>query len=130
MEKIDWGTVIKGGKDTDKGMNRKGGMFIIRSRWKIYARSYNGEASKCCFKKVLYRASNWNGKICTNEEVSLWPLYSILHLCFPVCWYWDNIRGGIIPSYQKKIENYKKSWNPVPVPKHCLWFSYIRSEDY
>ena len=28
------------------------------------------------------------------------------------------------------VENYKKFSTPVPVPKHCLLFSYTCSEDY
>ena len=34
------------------------------------------------------------------------------------------------PDIKKFVKNYKKMSTPGAVPKHWLWFSYIRSEDY
>ena len=35
-----------------------------------------------------------------------------------------------VPATKKFVDNYKNLSSPGPVPKHCLGFIYIRSEDY
>ena len=57
------------------------------------------EASKLYKNKYLRQNYKKSGQICTNEEVSLLPLTSGLHVCFRVYWSWDNDKGVLIYRY-------------------------------
>ena len=50
----------------------------------------------------------------------------ILHVCFYVCKFWDNARGGLFSATKTFAEKYKKLSTPGPAPKQSLEFSYIR----
>ena len=47
-----------------------------------------------------------------------------------LCQYWDNVIGRLFQATRTIVENYKKMSTLVPVPQHCIGFSYIHSEDY
>ena len=50
-------------------------------------------------REIRDRTIKNDGKIWTDEEVSSWPLTQILHAWFYVCWYRDNVCGGLFYSH-------------------------------